>query len=61
MAFDGKSLYPSAMVDNLSYYPGIETSFLFIPDKEKEFIQQLNNETFTQFKDQASATLIFRF
>ena len=59
MAFDGKSLYPSAMVDDESYYPRIETRYLFTPDKE--FLQQLNNRTSTQFKDQASVILRVRY
>ena len=60
MTLDGKSLYPSAMVDKDSYYPTNETGVLFTPDKETELIQQFNNRTFTQFKDQASAILRVR-
>ena len=31
----------------------IEIGCLFTPDTEKEFIQQINNRTFTRFKGQA--------
>ena len=56
MAFLGKILYPTAMIDKESY-PRIETGYLFTPDKEKEFFQQFITLTFTQFKYQASAIL----
>ena len=59
MAFDGKSLYPSAMVDKDSFYPRIETGFLFTPNRETELIQKFRNRT--QFKDQASAILRVKF
>ena len=55
MAFDGKILSPSAMVDQDSYYPRLETGFLSTPDKEQEFIEQFYNRTFTHFNDQANA------
>ena len=45
------------MVDKDSYYPRIEAGFLFTRNKETELIQQFEKRTFTQFKDQASATL----
>ena len=60
-AFDGKSSYPSAMGDKHSFYPRIETGCLFTPNQETEVIQQLNNRTFTQFKDKASAILRVKY
>ena len=60
MAFDGNSLCPSAMLDSESHCPRNETGYLFIADEEKELIQQFNNRTFTQFKDQAYAPTPFR-
>ena len=59
-AFDEKSLYPSAMIDKDSFYPQIETGYLFTPDKE-DFRNPSNNRSFTQFKDQASTLLIVRY
>ena len=61
MAFDLKSLYLSANVDKDSYYHRIETGYQFTPNKELELIRQFNNRTFTQFKDQASASLKVRY
>ena len=55
MAFDGKKLYRSAMVDNISCTPRVETLYLFIRNKDLELFQQFNNRTLTQSKDQASA------
>ena len=57
MVFDGKILYPSAMVDSGSFYPRIETGYLSTTDREKDLIQQFNNRTFAQFRDPASAIL----
>ena len=37
MSFDGKSFYPSAMLENESCYSGIETGYVFTPDEGKEF------------------------
>ena len=45
------------MVDKDSYYPRTDAGFLFTRNKETELIQQFEKRTFTQFKDQASATL----
>ena len=57
MVFDVNCLYPSAVVDNGSYYPGIQTRYLFTQNGEGDVIHQFINETVTQFKDQASAIL----
>ena len=61
LAFNVKSLYLSANVDKDSYYPRIETGYQFTPNKELELIRQFNNRTFTQFKDQASASSKVRY
>ena len=46
MAFDGKNLYYSAMVDKDSFYPRIETGYYFTADKDQElfnnFIKELS-------------------
>ena len=34
MPFEGKSLYVLAMVDEDSYYPRIETGYLFTPNRK---------------------------
>ena len=57
LVFDGNVLYPPAMVDSGSFYPRIELRYLSTTDREKDLIQQFNNRTFAQFKDQASAIL----
>ena len=49
------------MIDKDSFYRRTETGYLFTPNKELELIQQFNNRTFTQFKDQASAILRVRY
>ena len=61
MAYDGRSLYPSAIVDKDRYYPRIETGYLFTPDKKQNFINECKNRAFTQFRDQASFILRVRF
>ena len=38
MAFDGKNLYPTAMIDSETYYPRSETGYLNTPNKEKQLI-----------------------
>ena len=45
------------MVDEDSFYPKIEIGYLFTPYKEKELIRQFRNRSFTQFQNQASASL----
>ena len=61
MVFDKKSLYPSAMVDDESYYARFEAGYIFTADKEKYFYHQIFHKTFTQFKNQASAILWVRY
>ena len=46
--FDAVSLYPSAMWDEKSIYPKIETGYAFTNDMNDEFVETLNNQTFIQ-------------
>ena len=55
--FDAVSLYPSAMRDENSVYPRIETGYAFTRDMNNELIEKFNNQTFTQ----GSAILKIKF
>ena len=46
MNFDGVSLYPSAMWDDESIFPRIETGYPFTQDMENEILQKFNTQTF---------------
>ena len=46
--FDAVSLYPSAMWDEKSIYPRIETGYAFTRDMNDELVEKFNNQTFTQ-------------
>ena len=46
--FDATSLYPSAMWDEKSIYPRIETGYAFTRDMNKYLVHRFNNQTFTQ-------------
>ena len=46
--FDAVSLYPSAMWDEKSVYPRIETGYAYSPNMNIELIEKFNNQTFTQ-------------
>ena len=48
MDFDATSLYPSAIWDEDSVYPKIETRFAFKPDMNDVYVEASNNETFNQ-------------
>ena len=48
MTFDATSLYPSAMYDESSTYPKIETGYAFTPDMNNEIVHQFNMKTFTK-------------
>ena len=48
MAFDATSLYPSAMYDENSTYPKIETGFAFTLELNDEIVNQFNTKTFTK-------------
>ena len=46
--FDAVSLYPSAMSDEMSIYPRIETGYAFTPHMNNELMEKFNYQTFTQ-------------
>ena len=46
--FDAGSLYPSAMGDEKSVYPKIETGFSFKPHMKKTYVNEFNNQTLNQ-------------
>ena len=48
MAFDATSLYPSAMYDENSIYPKIETGYAFTEDMNDELVNEFNNQTFNK-------------
>ena len=45
---DAVSLYPSAMWDEKSIYPRIETGYAYTRDMNGELVEKINNQTFTQ-------------
>ena len=54
MVFDATSLYPSAMWDENSVYPKIETGFAFKPHTNKTYVEAFNNQTFNQDGDESA-------
>ena len=46
--FDAVSLYPSAMWDENSIYPKIESGYSFTNDMNDDLVQKFNNQTFNQ-------------
>ena len=46
--FDAVSLYPSAMSDEISIYPRIETGYAYTPDMNTELVEKFNSGNFTQ-------------
>ena len=52
MDFDATSLYPSAMWDENSVYPKIETGFVFKPHMNIVYVEAFNNQTFNQDGDE---------
>ena len=46
--YDATSLYPSAMWDENSIYPRIETGYAFTRDMNKYLVHKFNNQTFNQ-------------
>ena len=47
--YDAASLYPSAMWNDNSIYPTIETGYAFTPDMNDEIVEKFNNQTLTKF------------
>ena len=54
MDFDATSLYPSAMWDENSVYPKIETGFAFKPHMNNVYVEAFNNQTFNQDGDESA-------
>ena len=48
MDFDATSLYPSAMWDENSVYPEIESGFAYKPYMNNIYVEAFNNQTFNQ-------------
>ena len=46
-SYDANSLYPSAMSDNMSTYPRIETGYAFTPDMNDEIVKKFYEGKFT--------------
>ena len=46
MDFDATSLYPSAMWDENSVYPKVETGFAFKPNMNNAYAEAFNNQAF---------------
>ena len=54
MDFDATSLYPSAMWDQNSVYPKIETGFAFKPHMNNVYVEAFKNQTFNQDGDESA-------
>ena len=54
MDFDATSLYPSAMWDENSVYPKIETGVAFKPHMNNVYVETFNNQTFNQDGDESA-------
>ena len=54
MDFGATSLYSSAMWDENSVYPKIETGFAFKPHMKKVYVKAFNNQTFNQDGDETA-------
>ena len=57
MDFVATSLYPSAMWDENSVYPKIETGFAFKPHMNKTFVDAFNNQNFDEDGDESAILL----
>ena len=58
MGYDGNSLYPSAMWDENSVYPKIETGFDFKPNMNDVYVDAFNNQTFNEDGDESAILTI---
>ena len=54
MDFDASSFYPSAMWDENSVYPKIETGFAFKPQIKKTYVDAFNNQNFNEDGDESA-------
>ena len=48
MDYEGNSLYPSAMWDENSVYPKVESGFAFAPHMNDVYVKAFNNQTFNE-------------
>ena len=60
MGHYGNSLYPSAMWDEISVYPKIESGFSFAPHMNDVYVKAFNDQSFNQDGDE-SAILTSRY
>ena len=58
MDFDATSLYPSAMLDERSVYPKIETGFAFKPHMIDVYLEAFNNQTFNEDGDESAVLTV---
>ena len=58
MDFDATSLYPSAMWDEKSVYPKIETGFAFKPHMNNVYVEAFNNQSFNGNVDESAILTI---
>ena len=58
MDFDATSLYPSAMWDEKSVYPKIETGFAFKPHMNDIYVEAFNNQSFYENGDESAIITI---
>ena len=58
MDFDATSLYPSAMWDEKTVYPKIETGFAFKPHMNNAYVEAFNNQIFNQDGDESAILTI---
>ena len=58
MDFDATSLYPSAMWDEKSVYPKMETGFAFKPHMNDVYVEAFNNQTFNEGGDESAILTI---
>ena len=56
--FDATSLYPSAMWDENSVFPKIETGFACKPDMNDVYVEAFNNQTFKEDGDESAILTI---
>ena len=58
MDFDATSLYPSAMWDEKSVYPKIESGFAFKPHKNDVYVEAFNNQSFNDDGEESAILTI---
>ena len=58
MGYDGNSLYPSAMWDEKSTYPKIETGFAFKPHMNDVYVKAFNDQSFNEDGDESAILTI---